>query len=165
MMTGRPDPSRIRIANERDARDIIEICRAYHNEVGRGEFSAVRLQGLMSRAFNPRESNETAIIAIAGQERVEGSICVVEQRPILCDVPFLHVAWCFVMPEHRRSLHQQDMIAWAKALAKPAPDGLGLDVRFELPAGRRTEAQSRLMTRALGDPMGHAWTCTAERMR
>lgn len=151
------DHTKIRVASKDDAPALMTLCQTLHTEIGAGEFSPCKVEAVFNRAFAPR-CNDPAIIAIAGEAKVEGSICMALSTPLLCEVPYLHVMWCFVLPEHRKSTHMRDLVAWAKRISMPPPIGTGLNVTFDLPVNKRTEAQARLLTRALGEPGGLAWT-------
>ena len=150
------DPARVRIATRADETDLLNLCRMYHAEIGEGPFSEEKAREIMRRAFTPA-TNAPAIIGIAGTERIEGSICVEVATPPLSDAPFLQIVWHFVRPESRKSAYSKDLLAFAKALADPAPTGIGLKLRIDTLVSRRTEAQSKMYSRALGEPMAQAW--------
>ena len=150
------EAGRVRIATHADAEAVLSLCRMYHAEAGDGPFSDDKCRDIMRRAFTPA-ANAPAIIGVAGIKRVEGTICVEVASPPLSDAPYLQILWHFVRPESRKSSYSKDLLAFAKSLAEPAPVGIGLPLRVDSVVNCRTEPQSRLYSRALGEPVVQAW--------
>lgn len=151
-----PDPTRVRIATRTDEADLLELCRMYHAETNEGAFSEDKALDIMRRAFTPT-SNSPAIIGVAGENRIEGSICIEVATPPLSDAPFLQILWHFVRPESRKSPYSKDLLAFAKSWAAPSPVGIGLTLRIDSLVNHRTEAQSKMYSRSLGEPVAQAW--------
>jgi len=143
----------VRIATRADEPDLLELCRMYHAESSEGVFSEDKARDIMRRSFTPA-SNAPAIIGVAGEKRIEGSICVEVATPALSDTPFLQILWHFVRPESRKSPYGKDLLTFAKSLAAPAPIGIGLKLQANALVTQRT---AQMYNRALGEPRAQAW--------
>ena len=161
MITVAADPSRVRVATHRDEDELLALVRQCHAETGLGDIALDKVRGLLRRAFTPR-CNDPVLIGVAGQKSIEGSICLVVDTPPLSDTPFLSAVWNYVLPAFRKSSNAKDLIAFAAMQSQPAPIGIGLKLKMDIPATMRTEAQVRLYKRQLGDPVGYTWYCGSD---
>lgn len=155
---------RVRVATQRDEDELMELCRRNHAENGLGAFSVDKVRTLMRRAFVPCH-NEPAVIGVAGETCIEGSVCLIVDTPWDSDAPFLQAVWNYVLPEYRRTTNAKDLIAFARRLSQPAPVGTGLRLRMSISSNCGTESQVKLYKRQLGDPVGLAWMCGPDIVR
>lgn len=144
-----PDPRRVRLASPGEEDAILDLCRRDHSERGIGQFQAEKVLRTIR--------SEGTIIGVVGSDDVEGSIGLVVEAPWNSGTDLLVCRWNYVLPECRRSTHLRDMMAWAKALARPSPDGIGVPLYADAIATARTEGQVRLYRRQLGEPMAVSW--------
>lgn len=144
-----PDPKRVREASSGDEEAILDLCSRDHAERGIGMFRADKVLSVI-------RSSRT-IIGVVGDDDIEGSIGLVVETPWNSSTDLLVCRWNFVRPECRRSTHMRDMMAWAKELAKPAPEGIGVPLFADAISTSRTEGQVRLYRRQLGEPVAVSW--------
>lgn len=161
-MIAEPNPDRVRPASERDAGELLELCRRRHAEEGIGAFAPDKVLATFRRAFGAGcEGAGSCIIGVVGQERIEGSIGLVCETPWDSATMLLVTLWNYVLPEHRGSTHLKDLTAWAERLSHPAPVGQGLPLSISTVATRRTEARQRLYRRQMGEPALVTWVYEA----
>ena len=144
-----PDPTRVRFAGPQDEDAILALCRRDHAERGIGQFAADKVRSVIR--------SSSTLIGIAGGDDIEGTIGLVVETAWNSSTELLVCRWNFVRPECRRSTHMRDMMAWAKELAKPSPDGIGVPLFADAIATPRTEGQVRLYRRQLGEPVSVSW--------
>lgn len=157
MMTT-PNPDRVRAATERDAGELLELCRRRHAEEGIGSFAPDKVLATFRRAFEPGwDGAGGGIIGVVGAARIEGSIGLVCETPWDSATVLLVTLWNYVLPEYRASPHLKDLTAWAERLSHPMPIGRGLPVSISAITTRRTEAQQRLYRRQMGEPAVVTW--------
>lgn len=136
----------VRKAKPRDRDAILRICEQNHVENGQFSLAMPKVEAMVDKALN----DQGAIIGTVGRDKIEGLI-------ILLIAQFWYTEdWCleevmnFVLPEHRRSTHAKDMIAFAKRCSEE----IGIDLVIGVVANERTKAKIELYRRQLGDPVG-----------
>lgn len=150
------NPDRVRVATQRDEDELINLCRSMYDENGVGDFNEDKVRAIMRRAFTAGR-NDPGIIGVVGQDRIEGSICLVVDPLWYGDTPFLQDAWNYVLPEYRTCSNAKDLIAFAVRLSEPAPVGIGIPLWMSVVSDARLEAKTRLYRRQLGEPVGMTW--------
>lgn len=153
--------SPVRLATQRDEDELMHLCRRNHAENGIGSLNEDKVRSIMRRAFQVGR-NDPGVIGVVGDNRIEGSICLIVEPLWYGDEPFLQEAWHFVAPEFRRSNHARDLIAFAQQMTLPAPVGFGVPLWIGITSTHRMEAKTRLYRKQLGDPIGVSWFFGAE---
>lgn len=148
---------RVRPATWADEAELMEICRLDHAENGVGSFSPGRVRDVFRRALDPG-ANEIAVIGVVGGETcIEGSIGLAVETGWNSETPVLNGLWAYVRPDFRRSTNLKDLIAYAVAMAEPAPVGLGIPVMLRSVMTAKTAGQVQHMQRHLGHPCACVW--------
>lgn len=136
----------VRKAKPRDRDTILKICAQNHAENGQFSLAMPKVEGMIDKAL----TDQGAIIGTVGRDRIEGII-------ILLIAQFWYTEdWCleeimnFVLPDHRRSTHAKDMIAFAKRCSEE----IGIPLVIGVVANERTKAKIELYRRQLGEPVG-----------
>jgi GNAT superfamily N-acetyltransferase len=117
----------VRKAKPRDREAILKICEQNHSENGQG-----------------------AIIGVVGRDRIEGLIMLLIAQFWYTEDWCLEEIMNFVLPDHRRSTHAKDLIAFAKRCSEE----IGIPLVIGVVANERTKAKMELYRRQLGDPCG-----------
>lgn len=136
----------VRKARPQERDTILKICRQNHEENGQFSLAMPKVEAMVDRAF----SNQGAIVGTVGRERIEGIIIMLISQFWYTEDWCLEEVMNFVLPEHRRSTHAKDMIAFAKRCS----DEIGIPLVIGVVANERTKAKIELYRRQLGDPVG-----------
>lgn len=137
----------VRKARPSDRDTVLDICRQNHVENGQFGLSMRKVEGMVDKAF----SNEGCIIGTVGQGRnVEGIIMLLIAQFWYTDDWCLEEIMNYVLPEHRRSTHAKDMIAFAKRCS----DEIQIPLVIGVVSNERTKAKIELYRRQLGEPVG-----------
>lgn len=150
MITG-GDHTRIRVANENDADEIMEMAREIHGENGVFRLSEEKIRTLLDGALSgPVETRRGVCGVIGASGTVESSIFLEFGVPYYSEDVGVFELWNYVRPEYRRTNNCNDQIAWARYVR----------AQFDLPlvigclSNQRTQAKIRLYSRQLGPPAG-----------
>ena len=156
-MTG--DPSRVRVADERDEDELMSLCEGLHSENALFPMSAVKVRAMLRAALVGPVHMRRGIVGIVGPAGdIEGSIFLEINSLWYSDEYVLSELWNYVRPQFRSSSNSKDMIAFAKLMSE----------RFKLPlmigvlSNERTEAKIRHYRQQLGAPAGAFFVHGAE---
>lgn len=137
----------VRKARPSDRDTVLGICRQNHAENGQFGLSMRKVEGMVDKAF----SNEGCIIGTVGQgNNIEGIIMLLIAQFWYTDDWCLEEIMNYVLPEHRRSTHAKDMIAFAKRCS----DEIQIPLVIGVVSNERTKAKIELYRRQLGEPVG-----------
>ena len=142
-----PSASIVRLATHSDEPDVMNICRALHQENGVFKLSEDKLRAFLKRAFD----NQNGLVGlIGGPGRVEAIMFLVISTLWYSDQFVMEELFSFVRPEYRKSSHAKALIEWAKKCS----DAVKLPTIIGVLSNTRTEAKVRLYQRQLGKPVG-----------
>lgn len=137
----------VRKARPSDRDTVLDICRQNHSENGQFGLSMRKVEGMVEKAF----SNEGCIIGTVGHgSNIEGIIMLLIAQFWYTDDWCLEEIMNYVLPEHRRSTHAKDMIAFAKRCS----DEIRIPLVIGVVSNERTKAKIELYRRQLGEPVG-----------
>jgi len=145
------DHTRVRVATEQDAAEVMAMAKEIHGENGVFRLSERKVRTLLDGAlFGPVESRRGICGVIGNTGSIESSIFLEFGEPYYSEDIGVFELWNFVRPEYRRSHNCNDQIAWARYIRE----------QFDLPlvigclSNQRTQAKIRLYSRQLGPPAG-----------
>lgn len=148
-MTG--DVSRVRLADERDEEELMQLTRFLHGENGLFAMSEVRVRDIIRQALIGPVERRRGVIGVIGEAGdIEGAIYLA----VACE--WYSDEWCvqelfnYVYPHKRKSNNSRDLIAFAKHIA----DSFKLPLMIGVLSNERTEAKVRLYRKQLGEPAG-----------
>lgn len=145
------DPTRVRIADNRDVEDLLAMCHAMHDENFVLPMDETKVRELLVSATRPEIDKRRGVIGVIGERgALEASIGLVFDSTWYSSDLCLFDAWNYVKPEHRSSTASHDLIAWAKRIS----DHFSTPLMIGILSNHRTEAKVRLMRRQLGQPVG-----------
>jgi hypothetical protein len=137
----------VRKARPTDRSTILNILEQNHGENGQFGLSMRKVEGMVDKAF----SNDGCIIGTVGHgSNIEGIIMLLIAQFWYTDDWCLEEIINYVLPEHRRSTHAKDMIAFAKRCS----DEIKIPLVIGVVSNERTKAKIELYRRQLGDPVG-----------
>jgi hypothetical protein len=137
----------VRKARPSDRGTVLDICRQNHQENGQFGLSMRKVEGMVDKAF----ANEGCIIGTVGQgNNIEGIIMLLIAQFWYTDDWCLEEIMNYVLPDHRRSTHAKDMIAFAKRCS----DEIQIPLVIGVVSNERTKAKIELYRRQLGEPCG-----------
>ena len=137
----------VRKARRYDADQLMQMCKILHAENGQFGLSMRKVEGMVDKAF----SNDGCIIGTVGPgDRIEGIIMLLIAQFWYTEDWCLEEIMNYVLPEHRRSTHANDMIAFAKRCS----DEIHIPLVIGVVSNERTKAKIELYRRQLGEPVG-----------
>lgn len=136
----------VRKANPRDRNVILDICEQNHRENGQFSLAMPKVEGMVDKAL----TDQGAIIGTVGRDKIEGLIILLIAQFWYTEDWALEEIMNFVLPDHRRSTHAKDMIAFAKRCSEE----IGIPLVIGVVANERTKAKIELYRRQLGEPVG-----------
>lgn len=145
------DFSRVRIADERDEEELMELCHHLHGENGLFKLSEHRVRDMLRKALiGPIERRWGICGAIGERGSIEGAIYLSVSSEWYSDDLCLMEMFNFVIPQYRKSNNSRDLIAFAKHIS----ERFGIPLMIGVLSNQRTEAKVRLYRKQLGEPAG-----------
>lgn len=139
--------SPVRKANPADEPELLEMCRALHNENGLFSMDDAKVSEMLHRAFN----KQGAIIGVIGETgKIQGAIYMLISSFWYTNDWCLEELFNYVRPEHRKSTNAKDLINFGKRCS----DDLGIPLVIGVVSNERTRAKLGLYQRQLADPVG-----------
>jgi hypothetical protein len=154
-----PDPIRVRLAEPSDEEDLLDLCRAKHEEEAAQAafafaFSEEKARGTLQRALLTRRNDPDAGQAWCGVVgdcgRLEGSVYLSVQTRYDSDDAYLAEIWNWSYAQHRRGACPRLLIAFAQSLAA----SLKLPLVGGIVATDRESPKLRLLRRNGCQPLG-----------
>lgn len=155
------NPSRVRLADERDQDELFEMTRLLHGEIGIFPIAEHKVREMIRAAVTgPVEQRLSLIGAIGDPGDIHGSICLQVGSYWYTDANVFSERWNFVMPAHRNTSASHDLIAFAKAMS----DHFEIPLMISIVSNERTAAKVRLYRKQLGEPLGAFFAHNAHRV-
>lgn len=151
MTTQLGDPSRVRLADERDQDELFEMTRLLHGEIGIFPICESKVRDMIREAVTgPPEQRGGLIGAIGEPGAIQGSICLQLGSYWYTDENVFSERWNFVLPGFRHTSASQDLIAFARTMS----DHFEIPLMISVVSNDRTAAKVRLYRKQLGEPIG-----------
>lgn len=137
----------VRRAVPQDRSAILDLCKLNWAENGQFSLSVPKVEAMVDRGF----TGQGGVIGVVGEPNaIEGLIIMTIGQFWYTDDWCLEEILNFVHPEHRKSTHAKDMIAFGKR----ASDELGIPLVIGVVSNERTRAKIELYRRQLGEMRG-----------
>lgn len=137
----------VRKADASDETELMEICRALHQENGLFTMSEDKVRGMLWKAFN----KQGAIIGALGPPgHIEGAIYLIISDYWYSNDWHLSELFSYVLPQYRKSNNAKELITFAKRCEQE----IGIPLVIGVISNERTEGKVRLYQRQLGKPAG-----------
>lgn len=144
------EPTKIRLADERDEPEIWKLCQAMHAEQGEHPLDWSRITPAVRMATR----HERGIIGVIGEPGdLKGGVFMVLDQVWYSQDWVLREWFNFVKPEARKSTYGKDLIAYAKSTA----DAVGVELIMGVFSSKQTEAKVRLYKRTPGFEYRGGW--------
>ena len=145
------DPSRVRIADERDEEALFELCQFLHGENGIFTMSEPAVRAVLRKAIIGPVEMRRGIVGVIGERNdLHGAIFLEIGSQWYSDDISLAELFNYVYPQHRKTSASNDLIAFAKKMS----DHFGVPLMIGVLSNTRTEAKVRLYRKQLGEPVG-----------
>jgi hypothetical protein len=145
------DPSRVRVADERDEDELMRLCVSLWEENGLFPMDEYKVRDMLRGAISGPVAQRRGIVGVIGPRgAIEGSIFLEVGSLWYTSAITLNEAWNFVPKQYRSSSNSTDLIAFAKMCA----DKFGIPLLIGVLSNERTAAKVRLYRKALGEPAG-----------
>lgn len=145
------DSTRVRLADERDADGLLEICHAVHEENGLFSYSRDKVRRQAIGALKGDVSHRTGVAGVIGEPgRLHGAILLSIGQEWYSDDWCLNELFSFVFPEYRSTSASQDLLAFADEVQSK----FGIPLLIGVLSNHRTEAKVRLIRKQFGAPAG-----------
>lgn len=139
--------SLVRKAGPDDEPELMDLCRALHQENGLFSLDEDKVRAMLRRAFD----QQGAIIgAVGAPGRIEGAIYMLISNFWYSNDWHLEELFSFVLPQHRRSSNAKELVSFAKRCS----DELGIPLVIGVISNERTAAKVELYKRQLSTPAG-----------
>lgn len=148
-MTG--DPTRVRIADERDEDALLEICHFVHGENGLFAFSEERVHRQITGAIRGSVGDRTGLAGVIGEyNALQGAILISLGQEWYSDDWQLQELFSYVYPQYRSTPASQDLLAFADQIQAR----FGIPLVIGVLSNQRTEAKVRLIRKQFGPACG-----------
>lgn len=153
------EPTKIRLADERDEPEIWKLCNLMWEEQPYHPLDWDRVVPAIRMATR----HEHGIIGVIGERgELKGATFMVLSQVWYSKEWQLIEYFNFVQPDSRKSTYGKDLISYAKSCA----DALGVDLMMGIFSNKRTEAKVRLYRRTPGfEYMGGFFNYTPARVK
>lgn len=160
------DVSRVRLAEQSDAEELLDMARELHLESGIRDgndeplpFSEKKTRRTILQSF---EQEHGAIIGIIGEPgSLEGSVCIAWTDPWYSEELILQERWNFVRPTYRKSQNAKILINFSKLIATVVWRPLIMGCM----STERQPAKMRFYERTIGcEPLGGFFVFNPDRM-
>lgn len=145
--TSQPTDLPVRFADPCDMPQLMELCRALHEENGWFEMSEQKVHDMLMHHY---ERTGGVIGVIGPPDELQGAIVMQMSTMWYSEQWHLEELFSFVPPQFRRSENAKKLIDFAK---KCAVD-IGVPLLIGIISNERTEAKVGLYRRKLGKPVG-----------
>lgn len=147
----------VRVATMDDYEAIMAMARLLHEENGLFPLSEHKASQIIERAC----SQTLGIVgAIGPKEDLHGALCLLIEEPYYSESPQLLEVFMFVHPNHRRSNHAKNLIAFGKRTS----EHMGIPWMIGVVSNERTAAKTRLYRQML-PPAGEYFLYVPESLR
>lgn len=142
-------PDAVKCAKESDEQAMMDLLRLNWEENGMAPLDENEVLGLLRRGIR---RDQAIVGVIRGPQRIEASIGLFIGKWWYTTPGNQHLEdlWCFVHPDHRRTTHAKDLLAFSKW----ASYILGVPLLMGVLSNERTAPKVRLYQRSLGTPAG-----------
>jgi hypothetical protein len=147
MTAHRPDIS-VRLATKQDEDQLMDLCRALHEDNGLFTFDADMVRGMLYRAFN-REGGLIGVID--GDNEIAAGIFMLISNFWYSQDNHLEELFSFVRPTYRKSRNHFDELS---EFAERCSKQIGIPLIIGILTNKRMEAKVRLYRRKFGLPAG-----------
>lgn len=146
--------ARVRLATREDGYEIMQICKAMHEEAGLLSLSEKKVKEMLDEAF----SSKNGLIGVIGDSGgIEACIVLRIGQVWYSEEWVLEEYMSYVLPDYRRSSNAVCLIEFAKTCARKIinPDTeRPLTLFVGVTSTDRTEAKMKLYGRRFGKPCG-----------
>lgn len=141
------DPLAVRFADPCDMPQLMELCRALHDENGWFDMSMDKVHGMLMHHYD----RTGGMIGVIGPpHELQGAIVMQMSQMWYSDRWHLEELFSYVPPQFRRSDNAKKLIDFAKQCAVE----IGVPLLIGIISNERTEAKVELYRRRLGKPAG-----------
>lgn len=152
MTTQIGDPSRVRLADADDEREIMGLARLLHGEIGVFEFSEPKVRKMVQSAIDGPVPSRRGLIGVIGdRDDLHGMVYLEISAEYYTDDICLIERFNYVLPQQRKTTASDDLIAFSQSMS----DQFGLPLLMGIFTNERTMAKMRFYRRHLGEPLGH----------
>lgn len=140
-------PTRVRIADHGDEKEIMELCRRLHVENGIFSMDDSKVLETLRKAFN----RAGGILGVIGKRgNIEGLIYIAFGEFWYSRETHLEEYFSYIPPEYRKSKNAIELVEFAKWCAENSNMKLVIGIMSD----HRTMGKVRLYQRSLGEPIG-----------
>lgn len=146
------DPSRVRLADAGDERELMDLARLLHGEIGSFSFSESKVGDMVRKAIDgPVEARRGVIGVIGAPSELHAMVYLEIAAEYYTEDLCLLERFNYVLPGFRRTTASDDLIAFSQSMSN----------QFDLPllmgvfTNERTAAKARFYRRHLGEPLGY----------